>query len=291
MAHVEKRAPGRWRARYRGPDGRERSKTFGRRTDAERFLEEHAVDLEGRVAAHRDQDRSHRNEQQARRQQGPPADRVREASERDREQGDGDRVRREREAKATQLQPPKPTKLEKALLDLRKHPEFAEASVRHFTGCLRERKDELERNQAALDGLTDPQEAEKVPEAVRLAYEEMEMLLDLFGWMSIGKTGEALEAGMSLKSYRLRAFAALETGVPVGARRRHSGRRHDLMKPRDRRSHGASSGRYPSQTDPCSWRGWWAGSRCGCPSQRGAVAHRRVGPGPSHPSGRRRPRP
>ncbi|HZQ86842.1 MAG TPA: site-specific integrase [Acidimicrobiales bacterium] len=38
MAHVEKRGPGRWRARYRAPDGRERSKTFDRRIDAERFL-------------------------------------------------------------------------------------------------------------------------------------------------------------------------------------------------------------------------------------------------------------
>lgn len=38
MAHVEKRAQGRWRARYLGPDGRERSKTFDRRADAERFL-------------------------------------------------------------------------------------------------------------------------------------------------------------------------------------------------------------------------------------------------------------
>lgn len=38
MAHVEKRGPGRWRARYRGPDGRERSRTFSRRADAERFL-------------------------------------------------------------------------------------------------------------------------------------------------------------------------------------------------------------------------------------------------------------
>src|SRR5438445_12116848 len=27
-----------WRARYRGPDGRERSRTFSRRPDAERFL-------------------------------------------------------------------------------------------------------------------------------------------------------------------------------------------------------------------------------------------------------------
>jgi integrase len=40
MAHVEKRAAGRWRARYRGPDGRERSQTFDRKTDAERWLAE-----------------------------------------------------------------------------------------------------------------------------------------------------------------------------------------------------------------------------------------------------------
>jgi integrase len=38
MAHVEKRGSGRWRARYRAPNGRERSKTFARRADAERFL-------------------------------------------------------------------------------------------------------------------------------------------------------------------------------------------------------------------------------------------------------------
>ena len=38
MAHIEKRGQGRWRARYRGPDGRERSQTFERRVDAERFL-------------------------------------------------------------------------------------------------------------------------------------------------------------------------------------------------------------------------------------------------------------
>lgn len=38
MAHVEKRGPGRWRARYRGPDGRERSQTFDRKLDAERWL-------------------------------------------------------------------------------------------------------------------------------------------------------------------------------------------------------------------------------------------------------------
>lgn len=38
MAHVEKRGAGRWRARYRDPSGVERSKTFPRRAEAERFL-------------------------------------------------------------------------------------------------------------------------------------------------------------------------------------------------------------------------------------------------------------
>lgn len=38
MAHIERRGPARWRARYRGPDGRERSRTFDRRSDAERWL-------------------------------------------------------------------------------------------------------------------------------------------------------------------------------------------------------------------------------------------------------------
>lgn len=38
MAHVEKRGPNRWRARYRGPDGRERSKTFAKKVDAERWV-------------------------------------------------------------------------------------------------------------------------------------------------------------------------------------------------------------------------------------------------------------
>jgi integrase len=38
MAHIEKRESGRWRARYRAPDGRERSKTFARKVDAQRFL-------------------------------------------------------------------------------------------------------------------------------------------------------------------------------------------------------------------------------------------------------------
>jgi len=38
MAFVEKRGKDRWRARYRGPDSRERSRTFRRKIDAERFL-------------------------------------------------------------------------------------------------------------------------------------------------------------------------------------------------------------------------------------------------------------
>jgi hypothetical protein len=38
MAHIEKRGPGRWRARYRGPDGREHSQTFDRRVDADNWL-------------------------------------------------------------------------------------------------------------------------------------------------------------------------------------------------------------------------------------------------------------
>lgn len=43
MAFVERRGPKRWRARYRGPDGRERSQTFDRKVDAERFLAEMQV--------------------------------------------------------------------------------------------------------------------------------------------------------------------------------------------------------------------------------------------------------
>ncbi|MDQ3756493.1 MAG: hypothetical protein M3394_01425, partial [Actinomycetota bacterium] len=39
MAHVEKRGPGRWRARYRDPEGREKSRTFERKVDAENFLD------------------------------------------------------------------------------------------------------------------------------------------------------------------------------------------------------------------------------------------------------------
>lgn len=45
MAHVEKRGDKRWRARYRGPDGRERSKTFARKLDADRWLDTVRGDL------------------------------------------------------------------------------------------------------------------------------------------------------------------------------------------------------------------------------------------------------
>ncbi|MGI8808029.1 MAG: phage integrase central domain-containing protein [Acidimicrobiales bacterium] len=38
MAHIEKRPSGRWKARYRTPDGRARSRTFDRKADAERFI-------------------------------------------------------------------------------------------------------------------------------------------------------------------------------------------------------------------------------------------------------------
>jgi hypothetical protein len=38
MGHIQKRADRRYRARWLDPDGRERSKTFNRRSDAERHL-------------------------------------------------------------------------------------------------------------------------------------------------------------------------------------------------------------------------------------------------------------
>lgn len=47
MAHVEKRMQAgtqRWRARYRSPDGQERSRTFVRKIDAEQFLAQMEVD-------------------------------------------------------------------------------------------------------------------------------------------------------------------------------------------------------------------------------------------------------
>ncbi len=45
MAHVEKRGANRWRARFRDPDGRERSRTFSRRIDAERWLATVSTDI------------------------------------------------------------------------------------------------------------------------------------------------------------------------------------------------------------------------------------------------------
>jgi integrase len=45
VAHIEKRGPGRYRARYRSPDGRERSRTFDRKADAERWLDTSSADI------------------------------------------------------------------------------------------------------------------------------------------------------------------------------------------------------------------------------------------------------
>ncbi len=45
MASIQKRGPGRYRVRYRGPDRQERSKTFSRKVDAERFASTVEVDL------------------------------------------------------------------------------------------------------------------------------------------------------------------------------------------------------------------------------------------------------
>ena len=45
MAHIEKRGPKRYRARYRAPNGVERSRTFERRVDAERWLDRLRGDL------------------------------------------------------------------------------------------------------------------------------------------------------------------------------------------------------------------------------------------------------
>src|SRR5438270_783876 len=38
MAHIQRRAKDRWRARYIDPNGYERSRTFSRKVDAEKFL-------------------------------------------------------------------------------------------------------------------------------------------------------------------------------------------------------------------------------------------------------------
>ena len=45
MGHIEKRY-GNYRARYRDPLGRQHSKTFTRKTDAQRFLREMQVDVD-----------------------------------------------------------------------------------------------------------------------------------------------------------------------------------------------------------------------------------------------------
>ncbi|HMK98307.1 MAG TPA: site-specific integrase [Acidimicrobiales bacterium] len=44
MSHVQKRGA-RWQARYRGPDGRERSRRFDRKVDAERWLDLNGADI------------------------------------------------------------------------------------------------------------------------------------------------------------------------------------------------------------------------------------------------------
>jgi integrase len=51
VAHIEKRGPNRWRARFREPGGRERSQTFPTKRDAERFLVrmEHSKNVGGYV--------------------------------------------------------------------------------------------------------------------------------------------------------------------------------------------------------------------------------------------------
>jgi len=45
MGHVQKRAEGRWRPRYRDPEGNERSRTFATRSDAKAYLREQESDL------------------------------------------------------------------------------------------------------------------------------------------------------------------------------------------------------------------------------------------------------
>ena len=46
MGSIDKRPNGRWRARYRDPEGRLRSQTFDRRGDADRFLQRNGADLQ-----------------------------------------------------------------------------------------------------------------------------------------------------------------------------------------------------------------------------------------------------
>jgi hypothetical protein len=44
VSHINRRN-GRWQAAYRGPDGRERTRTFDRKVDAERWLTAAEADL------------------------------------------------------------------------------------------------------------------------------------------------------------------------------------------------------------------------------------------------------
>ena len=46
MGFIERRPNGRWRARYRDPDGRPRSRTFDRKGDAKRFLQRNGTDIQ-----------------------------------------------------------------------------------------------------------------------------------------------------------------------------------------------------------------------------------------------------
>ena len=53
MGHIEKRGTRRYRARYIGPEGRERSKTFSRKIDAERWNGRAELPAEAQTAAKR----------------------------------------------------------------------------------------------------------------------------------------------------------------------------------------------------------------------------------------------
>jgi integrase len=46
LGSIDKRPSGRWRARYRDPEGRLRSQTFDRKGDAERFLQRNGADIQ-----------------------------------------------------------------------------------------------------------------------------------------------------------------------------------------------------------------------------------------------------
>lgn len=45
MANIQKRPNGKWRARFRGPDGKEHARHFDRRTDAQRWLDEQTASV------------------------------------------------------------------------------------------------------------------------------------------------------------------------------------------------------------------------------------------------------